>query len=139
MPPVLFSAFLVAHALIHLSFLRPRPKAAAGGPAWPFDLHRSWILTPLRVAPGRLHSLGMVLVVLILAGASLAAVTALGIGSASLFVPGIVLLAPASAGMLLLLLLLLFFHPWLTLGIVIDAALLWAALVAGGRPEGLAL
>jgi hypothetical protein len=47
-----------------------------------------------------------------------------------------VLCAIASAGMLLLLLL-LFFHPWLTLGIVIDVALLWAVLVAGWRPEGL--
>ncbi len=134
MPPVLFSAFLVAHALIHLSFLRPRPKAAAEGPAWPFDVHRSWILTPLRVAPGQLHTLGVGLFVLILTGASLAAVTALGIGPASLFVPGIMLLAVASAGMLLV-----FFHPWLTLGIVIDVALLWLVLIAGWRPEGLAL
>ena len=132
MPPLLFSAFLVAHALIHLGFVSPRPKAAAGGPAWPFDLDRSWILTPLRVPPGLLRALGIVLLVLILAGASLAAVTALGIGPASLFVPGIVLGSVASAGMLLL-----FFHPWLTLGIVIDVALLWAVLIAGWRPEGL--
>ena len=132
MPPALFSAFLVAHALIHLSFVSPRPKAAAGGPAWPFELHRSWILTPLRVPPSRSHSLGIVLLVLVLAGASLAAVTALGIGPASLFVPAIVLCAVASAVMLLL-----FFHPWLTLGIVIDVALLWAVLGAGWRPEGL--
>ena len=132
MPPVLYSAFLVAHALIHLSFVSPRPEAAAGRPAWPFDLGRSWILTPLRVPPSRLHTIGMVLLVLTLAGATLAAVTALGIGPASLFVPAVVLCAVASAGMLLL-----FFHPWLTLGIAIDVALLWAVLVAGWRPEGL--
>jgi hypothetical protein len=132
MPPLLFSVFLVAHALIHLSFVSPRPKATAGGPAWPFDLDRSWILTPLRVPPSWLHTLGVVLLVLILGGASLAAATSLGIGPDSLFVPGIVLASVASAGMLLLL-----FHPWLTLGIVIDVALLWAVLVAGWRPEGL--
>ena len=132
MPPALFSAFLVAHALIHLSFVRSRPKAAAGGPAWPFDLDRSWILTPLRVPPSRSRTLGVILLVLILAGASLGAVTALGIGPASLFVPAIVLGSVASAGMLLL-----FFHPWLTLGIVIDVALLWVLLVAGWRPEGM--
>ena len=132
MPPVLFSAFLVAHALIHLSFVSPRPEAAVGRPAWPFDLDRSWILTPLRVPPSWLHTIGVILMVLTLAGALLAAVTALGIGPASLFVPAVVLCAFTSAVMLLL-----FFHPWITLGIVIDVALLWVVLVAGWRPEGL--
>ncbi len=129
---LLFPIFLLAHALIHLSFLSPRPKAEAGGLTWPFDLERSRLLGPLRVPSSRLRALGIVLLVFILAGYGLAAVTSLGIGPASLFVPGIVLGSVASAALLLV-----FFHPWLTLGIVIDVALLWAVLVAGWRPEAL--
>jgi hypothetical protein len=34
--------------------------------------------------------------------------------------------------------LVLFFHPWLALGLAIDAVLLWAVLANGWRPDGIA-
>ena len=39
------AGFLVVHALIHASFLTPAPPRTAGGPEWPFEMSRSWLVT----------------------------------------------------------------------------------------------
>jgi hypothetical protein len=125
--PLAFAAFLLAHGAIHASFLAPRPPATASGPAWPFELSRSWLLTPLGVNGEALRLLGTALTAATIAAFALAAVAALG-PLAVLWVPAVVLGAAASAALLLV-----FFHPWLSLGIVIDAVLVWAVL-AGWSP-----
>lgn len=126
---LLIAAFLLAHGAIHASFVAPRPPATAGGPAWPFELQRSWILTPLGVGPDAARTLGLALVAVTVGGFALAAIAGTGLIPVSLFGPTIVVGAVASATLLLT-----FFHPWLVLGLVIDAGLLWAALVAGWVP-----
>ena len=128
---LLLAGFLVAHALIHVSDLTPAPPRTAGGPEWPFELTRSWLVTGLQLDPRLVRALGMALV----AGtATLLLAAALASGGWLIpagWWPGLVL---SGAG-LSMVTLGLFFHPWLILGIVIDVALLWAILV-GWQPLG---
>lgn len=134
MQTLLVVAFLVAHALIHASFVRPRPPATASGPQWPFDLAHSWLLSPAGVGERVLRIAGMALVGLVLLGYAGAALATAGIAPAAAFVPGVALGSIASVALLAL-----FFHPWLVLGFVIDAVLLWATFAAGWRPGALEL
>jgi hypothetical protein len=124
------AAFLLAHALIHVAYLAPRPAATAGTPPWPFDLGRSWLLGGLGARPDVTRWLGMALVAATLAGFGLAALAALGIGPAGLWSAVLTLGAIASLGVLIL-----FFHPWLVVGLAIDVLVLWAVLVAGWAPD----
>jgi hypothetical protein len=121
------AAFLIAHGLVHALFLAP-PPAAKDGPTWPFELDRSWLLGPLGVAPGTSRILGLVLVVLTIATCCLAGIVTLGIVT-ELWAASVALAASVS-----LVLLGLFYQPWLTIGVGIDLALLWAVLVMGWTP-----
>jgi hypothetical protein len=128
---LLIAGVLLAHGAIHLGFVSPRPPATAEGPAWPFELGRSWILGPLGVDSEVGRLLGTALVAVTIAGFALAALAALGVAPAGIWLPAIVIGGVASIGVLAV-----FFHPWLVLGVAIDAALLWAVLVANWAPEG---
>lgn len=120
----------MAHALIHLSFVSPRPPARDGGPlAWPFCLHRSRVLARVAPSASALHTLGITLLALVLGGYAVGAIAALGIGGSTLFAWGVGLGSVGSLGMLVV-----FFHSWLTLGIAIDVALL-VAVLAGWYPR----
>ena len=130
---LLLAGFLLGHAAIHASFLAPRPVATAGGPAWPFELGRSWILTPLGLQPDLTRVFGMALVALTVGGFALAAIAALGLVPVGIWPPAAAVGAIASVALLLL-----FFHPWLVLGVAIDMGLLWAVLVARWMPQGIA-
>ena len=129
LPSLLLAGFLLAHGLIHASFLTPRPAPTpTGDPTWPFDLDRSWILTRLGAESRQTRGLGTALVALTIATSALAAIVALGILD-GLWVLVVCLAAGAS-----LVLLGLFYRPWLTIGLVIDVVLLWAVLVWGFVP-----
>jgi len=131
MSRLVVAALLLAHAGIHAGFVSARPPATAGGPPWPFDLTRSWILTTLGLESDVLRLLGMALVAATFGGFALAALAALGIVPAGLW-PGSVAVGAISS----IVLLAVFFHPWLVLGIAIDGVLLWAVLIADWEPTG---
>jgi hypothetical protein len=124
---LILAAFLLAHGAIHASYLSPRPPVTAGGPQWPFELRRSWVLSPLGVDPEVTRLIGVALVAASVAGFALAALTTLGAAPA-LWSPAVVLGVVASVALLVL-----YFHPWLAIGLAIDGILLWAAL-AGWSP-----
>ena len=126
---VLVALFLLAHAGIHASFVSPRPAATAGGPAWPFDLGRSWLLSPLGAGSELTRPLGLALLAVTLAGFAVAALSALGIGPTSVWVPSVIVGGVASIALLGL-----FFHPWLALGVAIDIVLIWAVTIADWQP-----
>ncbi|HEY4632772.1 MAG TPA: hypothetical protein VIH00_02560 [Candidatus Limnocylindrales bacterium] len=130
MHPALVALFLVVHAAIHLSYLSPRPMATAAGPAWPFDLRRSWILSPLGAPDAATRALGLALVALTMAGFLLAASVVLGLAPSGLWLPAITIGAVASMGVLVL-----FFHPWLGVGVVVDVFLLFVVLAGGWSPD----
>jgi hypothetical protein len=129
---LLFAGFLLAHAAVHLLFFAPKPAPVAGGPTWPFELGRSWVLSPLGLAPDTLRVLGIALVAVMLGAYALAALATLGVGPGGLWVPAV------AAGTLASLALLgLFYLPWLTIGVGIDLVVLWIVLVSSWAPEGL--
>lgn len=130
-PRLLFAAFLLAHGGIHASFLAPRPPATPSGPAWPFELSRSWALTPLGVQAKTTRLLGTALVAVTIAAFALSALATAGFIPADVWGP-----ATAAGALSSIALLVLFFHPWLVLGVAIDLGLLWAVLVAGWTPHG---
>ena len=129
---LVIGAFLVGHALIHLSFLSPAPPRTAGGPEWPFEFARSWMVTGLNLDPEAARTIGTALAVataILLVGA--------GLATNGWLVPqgwwsGLVI----SGAIASLATLLLFFHPWLVLGVAIDLVLLWSVLVSGWLPSG---
>jgi hypothetical protein len=129
-PSLLLAGFLLAHGAIHASFLSPRPSATAGGPRWPFELGRSWVLTPLGMQPETSRPLGTALVAATIAAFALAALAAAGVVPADLWGP-----ASAAGAVASVVLLVLFFRPWLVLGVLIDIGLLWAVLVVGWSPQ----
>jgi hypothetical protein len=128
MTKLLIGGFLLAHGLIHLSYLSPAPPRTAGGPEWPFEMARSWLVTGVGLEAGAARALGTALALaaaILLAGAALATV--------GWIVPGAWWPALAVGGAVAsLATLVLFFHPWLVLGLAIDALVLWWALLAGG-------
>lgn len=127
----LLAIFLLAHGLIHASFISPRPPATAGGPEWPFELSRSWLLSPLGLDGDVSRAVGIVLLVVSVGAFALAAASVAGIAGQPIFAPAIGAGTVASLALLIL-----FFHPWLVLGLGIDAVLLWAVLVARWTPQG---
>jgi hypothetical protein len=130
-PRLFFAGFLLDHGAIHASFLSPRPPATPGGPAWPFELARSWVLTPFGVQPETARLLGMALVAATVGAFALAALATAGLLPSELWEPASAAGAVASVALLVL-----FFHPWLVLGLAIDLGLLWAVFVAGWSPHG---
>lgn len=124
------AAFLLGHAAVHASFLAPRPAATVGGPEWPFDLARSWLLSPLGLNAEATRILGLGLIAAILAGYALAALAAIGILPEGVWTGAVVLGSLASIALLAL-----FFHPWLVVGFAIDAALIWLAIAWRWTPS----
>ena len=120
-PPLIIAAFLLIHGAIHLSYLWPRPPATATGPAWPFTLERSWLLSRVGVPPELLRMLGLALSAVTFAAFVLAAISIVGLLPTSLWAPAVALGAGSSLALLVL-----YFHPWLVLGMAIDAVLLVA-------------
>jgi hypothetical protein len=111
---ILTGSFLIAHGLVHLLYLMPRPEDDA---SYPFVPEERWSARLVGLEPATAKRVA----------------AALAIGCAIvLFVSGVGLFADAdvwkpmaAAGALLsLALLLLFFHPWLTIGVAIDAGIL---------------
>ena len=123
------AALIAGHGLIHLGFVSPRPAPSPGAPPWPFDAERSWLLGAVGIDAGVARAVAWVLVATLVAGYVVAALATLPILPAALFPPAAVIASIAS-----LVLLLVFFHPWLVIGIAIDAVLLWAVVVGHWAP-----
>jgi hypothetical protein len=128
---LVLALFLAAHGLIHASFLSPAPPRTAGGPEWPFELTRSWLVTGLQLDPGLVRGAGIGL-----AAASAALFVLAALSTGGWLVPpswwaGLVVIGGISS----LVTLAFFFHPWLVLGLLIDAVLVWLVLGAGWTPD----
>jgi hypothetical protein len=132
MPKILLAVFFVAHAAIHASYISPRPPVTAGGPMWPFELGRSWLLSPLGLSADMTRLVGIGLLAIVLIAFGIAALATFGTLPAATWPGAVVIGAVASTAMLLM-----FFHPWLLAGVAIDLVLLWITLVADWSPANL--
>jgi hypothetical protein len=120
----LLAGFVLAHGAVHLLFAIPRPDAAEGGLAWPFDMTRSWTITGAGLDPDLVRTLGWVLIGIMVASFALAALATVGIAvPAAWWQPSLLLAAVISA-----LALVVFFDSQLVLGLGIDATLVWLAV-----------
>lgn len=127
---LLLGVVLLAHGLVHAFYFTPPPPRTAGGPEWPFEMQRSWLVTSAGLDPAVARAAGTALIFVTVALLVLAALATVGWGVPTAWWPIAALAgALASAGVLLV-----FFHPWIVLGLVIDLAIAWAVLVAGWRP-----
>ena len=131
MTAMVVAGLLLGHALIHASYLVPQPQAKPGAPAWPFTLEHSWLLGPVGVDRSTSRTLGIGLVLVVLAAFALAASAALAIGPAWLWRASVALGAAASLAVLLV-----YFPRWLVIGVAIDLVLLWLA-GSGWAPAGI--
>lgn len=129
----LLAALLLAHGGVHVMFVFPAPEAApatAGGLAHPFDMGRSWLISQAGLEAGTVRTVGLVVMVVSVAGFSLAALSTVG-----WIVPGGwwtgLMLGSAAASTLLLA---LFFSPALPLGFAINAAVWFLVLAPVWRP-----
>ena len=127
---LVLALFLVAHGLIHASFLSPAAPRTAGGPEWPFELTRSWLVTGLQLDAAIARGTGIGLAVASAGLLLLAGLATIGWGVPSSWWTGLTVAGAVSS----LVTLLLFFHPWLVLGVAIDVVLLWVVLAAGWTP-----
>jgi len=127
---LLLGAFLIGHALVHLTYLSPAPPRTADGPEWPFEMADSWLVTGAGLDPALVRTIGTAMVL-----ATVVLLVAAGLATFGWLVPAewwsalVVGGAIASAMTLAM-----FFQPMIVVGLVIDAALLWAALLAGWTP-----
>jgi hypothetical protein len=127
---IVLGLFLMGHALIHFGYLSPGPPRTAGGPEWPFEMSKSWLVTNVGFSADLIRPIGTVLV-------AITVVVLLGAGLATLRVvvphewwQALVLTGAVAS----LITLALFFHPWLLLGVAIDAVLLYLVLINGWDP-----
>ena len=119
--PLVAAAFLLAHGLIHVSYVTKPPVVEAGAPPWPFRLDASWGLSRLGVTSGVQRRSGVVLTAAVVTCFAAAAVV-LAVGS-----PVWQTIAAVAAS-LSLVQLVVWFHPWLSFGLLIDAAILATVL-----------
>jgi hypothetical protein len=128
----LLAALLVGHGWVHVMFVSPRPKASAvtvGGPHWPFDMGRSWLIGA-GLGPGLVRSVGVALTAVVLATFTLAALSTIGLLVPADWWPALIMIGAAAS----LALLGLVFSPMLLLGVAIDLVLLWVALASAWSP-----
>lgn len=121
MTSFLVVGFLTLHGLLHLAVWLPKPAPAPAKPP-PFEPDHSRVLTAVHVPVRSVHALAIGLAAGACAAYLLAAV------SVSLGASWAVGVAVAAA-LLGLLLKGLYFHPWLSVGVLLDLGVLSSALV----------
>ena len=105
---------LIAHGLVHLLYLMPRPE---DDPSYPFVPETRWSAKLVGVEPSTAKTVA--------ASLAVAVAAVLLVSGIALFADADIWKVAAATGSLLsLALLLLFFHPWLTIGVAIDVAIL---------------
>lgn len=94
------AAFLITHGAIHSAFLAPPPPATAGGPAWPFEMDRSWLLGRFGLPPTAGRAIGGLLIAVTIGAFSFAALVSLVVAPANLWAAAVAIGAIASLGVL---------------------------------------
>jgi hypothetical protein len=128
----LLAAVVLAHGWLHVLFLAPAPARAtnASGPAWPFDLGRSWVIRRAGLDRATLRGLALVLVAIACGSAVLGALATLALVVPVEWWPALVILLAGSSALLLILV----FSTTLLVGLAIDVALVWLVVGSGWRP-----
>ena len=111
--------FIIAHGLVHgILAIAPNPADAEPKPGKFFSAaDRSWLLPKLGLSAEGIQWIGLILVALSSLGFVLAGMGVLGVVGLRAIWRTLMLVSSGIS----LLLLTLFWHPWLTVGLIIDA------------------
>jgi len=116
----LLAGLLIGHGVVHLMFAAPSPAATEGGPEWPFEMARAWVVSGAGLDLTVARVVGVALIGIVVIGLALA-----GLATVEVIVPsGWWQPAVAGSAVASAVLLVLFLQPQLVLGLGIDAALL---------------
>lgn len=124
----LIAAFVFGHGFAHAMFAFPRP--AGSGADYPYDLGQSWFVTGAGVDVGIVRVIGIALVIAVVLGFALSALSALGIVVPTAWWPALVVGSSAASAILLV----VGFNPVLVLGFGIDAVLVWVVVSSAWVP-----
>lgn len=115
---ILFGLFLIAHALIHASFIQKAPAIKPGAPAWPFDITKSWILG---LNPETLKTIGIILTLVATIGFIASGLGWLGVPLFKTYWVAITVISSIAS----LLLIGIFWSNWFVMGPIIDLVILY--------------
>ena len=114
--------FFIAHGLLHLSYITPKPN----DPNYPFDFSKGWFAG---LAGDGAKALGTILVALIVISFIAAALGLFGMGGLENIWRHAIAVGAISSTLLLA----LFWHPWLVMGFVINAVLVYGLYIANWK------
>ena len=121
---IAFGLFLIAHGLVHVLWLVPRPD----DPKWPFDVSRSRML--IKTSPTTLRLVGTVLVSLAMAEFVLAGLGVLGVPALSGVWRVVAIVGAADS----LAVIALFWNRQFVFGAALNVAIVLAAVLGWPRP-----
>lgn len=116
----LLALFIIAHGLIHFSYLTPKPN----DPKYPFHFDRGWLSHAIGAGAQPIGTIITLATVILLA---LAGLGLWGIPGLTTYTKALTLSGMTAS----LITLVLFWHPWLVLGIVIDLVFIFGILQLG--------
>ncbi|NTW28977.1 MAG: hypothetical protein HGA39_06420 [Coriobacteriia bacterium] len=114
-----FGVFLIAHALVHLAWVAPKPS----DPAYPFNVTHSRLLP--NTSPATLKIIALVLVAVVMLDLVLAGLGVMGVP----FLSGIWRLIAVEGAVASLAMVGLFWNPYFIVAPFLDAAIIAAALL----------
>jgi hypothetical protein len=118
MSPALVAMFIIAHGMMHLAVWVPKP--ATEDPP-PFSPDHSGVLAAARVAPAVTRAVALALAAVV---AGLFVLAGVGVALSAGWTAGVAVAAGAAG----LGLKLVYFNAWLTLGVLLDLAVVTSAL-----------
>lgn len=128
---VVLGLILIAHGLVHLMYVVPKPARSPRGTEWPFHADRSWALSFVGLGTGALQTTAVALMAVTTAGFTVAGIALLA--NLGWWTGAAIAAAAASSALLVL-----YLHPLLVLGLAINAFVLsvtvleWPALNYAG-------
>jgi hypothetical protein len=114
---LLFGLFLIAHGLLHLSYLAPKPD----DPSYPFDFSKGWLANVLGEAA---KPIGTILAIITATCFVLAGLGVFGFPGLESIWQQLAIGGAAASTVLLG----FFWHPWLAAGMLINVVLLYGLI-----------
>lgn len=126
----IFGLFLIAHALIHSSFISPQPEQKPGAPAWPFDITKSPLLTPIGVTPEALKTIGLILTLVATIGFVASGLGWMGVPILKSYWVAITVVSSVSS----MLLVAIFWNNWFVMAPIINLVILYFVYYKNIKP-----
>jgi len=125
----LFALFLIAHGLVHAFYISPTPPITDGGPEWPFNINKSFLLKMIGLNTETIKIIGIILCLSVIIGFIITGIAWLNLFELGQYWDFIATLS----SVLSIIFLILFWHNWLVIGFLINIAILYYIYAKGLR------